>query len=779
MTAPATTRSSAGTRPAPTQEAGGDPPAADGYHHGGEPGWPAEAGLVGMSVAAAIGMGRLFADASFLPVVLLAVLVSHGLALLCRRRGVGPLGGLAVSAVGLVLFVTWVIEPHVSLVPGSATWQAASIDLREAWGRFSEVVAPAKVTRGFLLGAVLGSWTSSFVADLFAFRARTRVEAVVPSFTVFLFGALLGSDRYRLSSALVYLAAVLAFVVLAEISAAPRIRPWSSGRGAAGERALLRSGLAMAGAAALVAVIVGPQLPGAYAKGVLGVADANGRKNGTRVTLSPLVDIRGRLVSQSNVELFTVVTDTPTYWRITSLDRFDGSIWSSLSNYRPAGAKLPALAPDASRGGATRSTQEFEISGLASIWLPAAYRPERLSPTGNVRFDPDSGSLATDKATSDGLRYTVESALPRLTAEDLTGVGAAIPADIASRYLELPANLSRQVRRTAGQVAGAQTSPYGKAKALQDWFRDNFTYNLQVAPGHDETAMDQFLASRQGYCEQFAGTYAAMARSLGLPARVAVGFTAGTKGADGKWHVSGKEAHAWPEVYLSGYGWVAFEPTPGRGLPGAEDYTRVTPPAPVDTTVNTVPDTIPPVDELPPPADVGAPAAPLPAQPSVAGPRMAVSGLLAVLATLYLAGVPLAKRRRRRRRRDAATTPADRVLVAWAEATEDMAAAGMAAKPEETAAEFAHRVCRAAGPAGPGLVRLADDTSVAAWSAGGVAVEIALRAETEAAGVSAALAAQATRRERLRRAVDPRPLLAGGARRRSDRVARGDVGRAA
>ena len=377
-----------------------------------DPGWPAEAGLVAMSLAAAVGMGRLFADASFLPVVLLAVVLSHGVPLLCRRTGVGPLGTLAVSAVGLVLFVTWVIEPHVSLVPSLATWQAASVDLREAWGRFSEVVAPARVTRGFLLGAVLGSWVSSFVADLFAFRARTRLEAVVPSFTVFLFGALLGSDRHRLAAALLYLGAVLAFVVLAEISAAPRARPWLSGGRRPGERALLRSGVGMGALALVLAVVVGPQLPGAGAQGVLGVADGNGRKSGTRVTLSPLVDIRGRLVGQSTVELFTVATETPTYWRITSLDRFDGTIWSSLSNYRPAGTRLPSVGADASRGGTTKSTQEFEISGLSSIWLPAAYRPERLSPSGKVRFDPDSGSLATDKATSDGLRYTVNPRCP-------------------------------------------------------------------------------------------------------------------------------------------------------------------------------------------------------------------------------------------------------------------------------------------------------------------------------------------------------------------------------
>ena len=725
------------------------------------PGWPAEVGLIAMSVAAAVGMGRLFADASFLPVVLLAVFTSHGLSMACRRNGIGPLAATAASAAGLALFVTWVIEPHVSLVPSMAVWDAAARDLQEAWGRFSEVVAPATVTRGFLLGAVLGSWISSFVADLFAFRARTRLEAVVPSFTVFLFGALLGADGHRLGAALLFLAAVLTFVVLAEVSATPRPRPWLSGRRASGERALVRSGLGMAGVALILAALVGPQLPGAYAKGILGVGDNGGRKSGTRVTLSPLVDIRGRLVSQSSVELFTVRTDTPAYWRITSLDRFDGNIWSSLSNYRPAGTRLPALGPDASRGESAKSTQEFEISGLSSIWLPAAYRAERLNASGKVRFDPDSGSLATDKETSDGMKYTVESALPRLTAGDLATVGSEVPPDIAARYLELPPSVSRQVQREARRVAGNEQSPYKKAKALQAYFRTNFTYNDQVSPGHDTDAMDQFLSSKQGYCEQFAGTYAAMARSLGLPARVAVGFTAGTKDADGRWHVTGKEAHAWPEVYLSGYGWVAFEPTPGRGQPGAEDYTEVAPAQAADnTTVVSTPQVAAPIEQAEPEPEVSSAAAPIQEERTAGGGRLMVAGVLLALIALYVAGLPLAKRRRRRRRREAATTPAQRVLVAWEEATEDMAAAGLAPRPDETAVEYAHRVRKAAGPAGAPLTRLADDTTAAAWSAGGVAPEVAVRADGEAAGVATELRAQATRRERVKRALDPRLLLA-------------------
>src|SRR3954451_20438148 len=116
--------------------------------------------------------------------------------------------------------------------------------------------------------------------------------------------------------------------------------------------------------------------------------------------------------------------------------------------------------------------------------MAAAYRAERLRPSGKGRVDPDSGSLATDKPTSDGLRYTVESSLPRLTADELAGATGPVPNDITDRYLELPAKLPTGGRVAAQKAGGAETTPYRRAKALQDWFRPNFPYNLQVPAGH-------------------------------------------------------------------------------------------------------------------------------------------------------------------------------------------------------------------------------------------------------------------------------------------------------
>ena len=134
----------------------------------------------------------------------------------------------------------------------------------------------------------------------------------------------------------------------------------------------------------------------------------------------------------------------------------------------------------------------------------------------------------------------------------------------------MPADIPAEVIEQAFAVTAGATTPYDKALALQNWFRNEFTYDLNVQSGHSDDAILSFLRIRRGYCEQFAGTFGVMARAIGLPSRVAVGFTKGELKRDGLYHVYGRNAHAWPEVWFDGVGWVLFEPTPGRGAPGSE-----------------------------------------------------------------------------------------------------------------------------------------------------------------------------------------------------------------
>ena len=631
---------------------------------------PAEVGLAAVTAAAVVGMVRLFSDASFLAPILALALASHAVALGARRLRLNLLWATVVSWVALVLVAGWVIEPHTLTLglPLADTWHTVRLDLADAWARFAEVRAPTPAIRGFLLACGAAVWVVAFAADTFAFRARARFEALAPSFVIFLFGAVLGAERHRLTTSALYLATLLAFLVVSEADGGPA---WFAGRSRDGNRALVRSGLRTAAAGVAVAFIVAPHLPGAHSAGLVGWRDRGGNGSGSRVTVSPLVDIRTRLVDQSGAEMLTVRSPVPSYWRLTSLERFDGNIWASVGSYEPARGQLP---PGVStRAGQEAVVQQFEVKGLSSIWLPAVYRPERFDGPKGVRFDADSSSLLTDADTSNGLRYSVESSVPRLDADELASATSTPDQAFARRYLALPPHFPAAVRALADKVtradaatcqrlecspaesAARQLSPYHKARALQDWFRSQFTYDLNVPPGHDQGAMERFLfVTKRGYCEQFAGSFAAMARSLGLPSRVAVGFTPGTRSADGVYHVTDREAHAWPEVYLGGFGWVAFEPTPSRAIPGGESYTGVSPapePAPeASAPSSTVPATgAPSAGSATPTTEPRDDSATASSAPSKGGGGLlpAPLVLVAFAVVAYAVGVPLLGGRRR------------------------------------------------------------------------------------------------------------------------------------
>jgi transglutaminase-like putative cysteine protease len=175
---------------------------------------------------------------------------------------------------------------------------------------------------------------------------------------------------------------------------------------------------------------------------------------------------------------------------------------------------------------------------------------------------------------ADGLSYTVESVVPRYDVARLRAADEPPTGDIAERYLALPAAFPAELVDQARGITAGATTRYDRAIALQDWFR-SFTYDRSFPAGSSHNDMQEFLAQRRGYCEQFAGTFAAFARVVGLPSRVAVGFTPGERGDDGRYYVQGRHAHAWPEIYFAGVGWVPFEPTPGRGNAAAVQYTGV------------------------------------------------------------------------------------------------------------------------------------------------------------------------------------------------------------
>lgn len=735
----------------------------------------AEVLLTAATCLAVVTCTRLFETAEPITPLLIIAVLAHLSAAVVRRRGMAALPSLAVAAAGGVVVLSAILYPHAAFagLPTGTTMSKVSADVERATALFGEVVAPARPARGFLLALGVVIWLGAWLADWAAFRVGVLAEALLPAGSLFVFVAILGNGSGGVVAAAALAVIALAFIAVQRANPAIE-RTWVDGRSDAGAASLARAGAAGAVVVALLAGVVAPQLPGADAEALV---DWRGQgAAGSRVTVSPLVDIRSRLVNQSDTIAFEVQANRPAYWRLTSLDRFDGQVWSSSADFSDADKVLS----DVRRPAVSASiVQRFRIRNLGTIWAPAAFSPVGVrQSSGPLRWNADSSTLIVPTSTDDvdQLRYTVVSAQPALRPEVLDRPAGRVPSDVRPA-LTLPADLPGQVRSLAQDLTADAVSPYAKALALQDWFR-TFRYDLDDTPaGHDENAIVAFLERRSGYCEQFAGTFAAMARSLGVPARVAVGFTPGdpSEADPNRYIVRGRNAHAWPEVWLDGAGWVAFEPTPGRGQPGAEGYTGVAPnqegDQPATETTEPATTTAPETDVRPRPGpedpqlDTGA--APTVPSDTGGGPgtveRARSAGLVIVIAAavlavgdlLGIAGVRLLRRRRRRQDR----TPAGRIRAAWANTLDLTTAAGTPPHPSETDEEFAARAAAALGPAAADLGRLARLTSAATWSGN----ELDGRAAAEATGLAHSIGSSVRRRQslvdRLRVHVDPRRLV--------------------
>lgn len=714
-----------------------------------------EVALLLVHLSVVVGFSRLYEDRSFVGVLTAYVMGAHLLAAVARRRNMHSAIVALVAVIGAAVVTTWSLFPSSTWfgLPTGQTFNLAHDAVRLSRSRFGSVAAPVPVTPGFQLVSGLVLWCSVWFADWAAFRLRATVEAIAPPAVLFTFGAMLGSGQYRISSAVSFTAAVLFFAAVHRAWRAQLDEAWLSSSSPAGPRALLRAGVGLAGLALIAGAVVGPRLPGAASDAL--VSWRNGRAGGgDRTTVSPIVDLRKRLVNQSDTELFTVTAQHRSYWRLTALDRFDGKLWSSDGQFANAEGSLRSSNRGTDRTRANRQT--ITVRALSTIWVPVAYEARSINQTSEkLRWDPESGTLIVEASggdqenTSNGLQYTVVSEAPVIDPSALRRAGTTDSAAIEKQYGGLPVEFPVSARRAAESVTAAATDRYSQALALQNWFRSEFEYSLDVPAGNGDDALVQFLTSRRGYCEQFSGAYAAMARWLGIPSRVAVGFTPGEADAGGRrddeptrYTVLGRHAHAWPELWFPRVGWVPFEPTPGRGIPGAEAYTNV-----VDaqddhgSTAFVAPSTTTSTSVVAGPSTTAASDTPQAERPDprlltaaadqgrrgTDGPIRVLIGLTLAMATLLIAVLLAPWFRARKRRTD--QPPAGLVLDAWHQALAPVRwLTGLRPRPAETHLEFSQR---AAGPLGQldgRIDQLAILATSAAWDPVGASVEEANRA---------------------------------------------------
>jgi transglutaminase-like putative cysteine protease len=523
--------------------------------------------LATYSAVAALGFARVFGDWEFARELLAIVIVGHGTSFLLRRVQLS--GWLTVSL--LVVVLGWLIaslhypDTFATLFPSTETWTIASDDISLARQQFRDAVAPVAYVGGFAVLASIGTGFAVVLGDTFAFRAGARGEALVPAGVLFVFVAAVGTGQDRVVLTVLLVAAGLLATIMLRLlfENPPRT---TLGRARPRLALVMPAAIMTASLVAIVAWALGPRLPGANAEPLY---KTRGRGGGVTEVVSPLVDIRGRLVKRSATVLFDVRAAAPAYWRVSSLPEFDGQTWRLPDRALEDVEGTLAAAPV----GAVENRQRVTIGSLDGSLVPAAAEPVAASGP-LLRWSPDTSTLVKiEEPLAPGDLYDIVSAMPRFDPEQLATATSDTPPDPI--YLELPDGFPSGVADLAADVTAGAGSTYQAARQLQAWFRAEFDYSLEVPQGHGNSAIEAFVRQRIGYCEQFAGTYAAMMRSIGIPARVAVGFTPGLVQPDGSYQVLGRNAHAWPEVWFDEFGWVGFEPTPGRGAPGAERHTGV------------------------------------------------------------------------------------------------------------------------------------------------------------------------------------------------------------
>lgn len=250
------------------------------------------------------------------------------------------------------------------------------------------------------------------------------------------------------------------------------------------------------------------------------------------------------------------------YWRGGIYSRYTGRGWEKASlaeeNFPQPTGEIEPLA------GRYLLRQDFQVVARHTGELFSVNDPLQTAGGPVLRATQADGSrLVVGPETT----YSIISQATRVTANQLSAAQAAYPDSIAREYLQLPESLPARVQMLARRLAGSAEDPYQKVLQIQAYLRENFPYDLVVAPAPaNRDVVDYFLFDQQrGFCSHYATAMAVMLRSVDVPARVVTGYAMGDYDRQrGAYRVPLSAAHAWVEVYFPGYGWVEFEPTAYR-----------------------------------------------------------------------------------------------------------------------------------------------------------------------------------------------------------------------
>jgi hypothetical protein len=483
---------------------------------------------------------------------------------------------------------------HLLPTPASlvALWDTAGQGFTEA----SRYAPPVPELRGMLLLAVAGIGISALFTDLIAVRLGSAALAGLPLLLLFTEPFALSVSRGFADTTVAFCLGVAGYLALLSSEGKERIRAWErpapSAREEPDTRALAAAGRRVGFASVVLALCLPLFIPGLHVTRLFGGGPGIGGSGGSGAGVGfpdPNTQLSQELHDSraSTVLTYSSSSSIPDYLQIYVLDRLTANAgWQlfgqpeSLVTVRHRLPAAPGLS--AAAGAATVTTQVAVASGVGDDdlgALPVPYPATSVTAPGTAVLADQSTLMVLDSAASlGGLKYSVSS-LSELPSAQLLNAAASPPAAITSAGLPVPGSYDALLPLAESVVRSASAkTKFQEAVALQDWLADGaFTYTLKAPTVLNAAGLTNFLeVTREGYCQQFSFAMAVLSRLLGIPSRVAYGFTSGTLESSGSWAVTTHDAHAWPELYFQGYGWLRFEPTPsgagGQGTAYAPEY---------------------------------------------------------------------------------------------------------------------------------------------------------------------------------------------------------------
>jgi transglutaminase-like putative cysteine protease len=522
---------------------------------------------------------------------------------LTRLRRLPTMAGPAGTLIGLLLYLNLGFEParsllHVLPTPSSIShlWGLAGQGLSES----ARYAPPVPELRGMLLLVVGGIGLTAVFTDLIAVQLGSAALAGLPLLLLFTEPFTLSIRRDALGTTIAFCLGTIGYLTMLSIEGRERIRAWERSPSSLAvepdTRALAAAGRRVGFASVVVALCVPLFVPGLhttrlFGSGTPGIGGTGGSASGGAAFPDPETQLSSELRegrAQPMLE-YQSSDGSGLYFQIYALDDLTNSGWEPFGqpeSLASATSVLPSPPGLTSDTWATQVTAKVTISkdfnqdSDPASALPAPYPTIQVSAPGVVQADRSSQMIFDHGVAMAGLSYSVTSLELNPSAQAL-GQVQRLPGDIISHYLTVPPSYDPLRLLADSIVAGAKT-PYAKAVALQEWLGQGgggFSYTLNAPSITNASGLENFLDNtRSGYCQQFSFAMAVLARLVGVPSRVAVGFTPGAPDGHDTWLVTTHDAHAWPELYFAGLGWLRFEPTPtgtgGQGTATIPSYTQ-------------------------------------------------------------------------------------------------------------------------------------------------------------------------------------------------------------